>query len=304
VARKGGLGRGLGALIPGPFEAVEASETAPARAPSTEVDIERIVANPNQPRMAIDQAALDELTQSIREHGVIQPLLVSLLPDVDGDRYQLIAGERRLRAARAAGLATVPVTVRETTPQELLELALIENVQRADLSPLEEAHAYRRLVEEFGQTQREVALRVARSRTAVANTLRLLDLPDEVQASLNRGEITAGHARALLAIEDRERLLRAWEQTVRAGLSVRQIEQLVRTMLRPAQPYATPGVLPTGPARPRDPETEALAAELQRSLGAKVGLRRAKTGRGTLTIHFYSNEELDGILDRLGVQPR
>lgn len=287
MMRKAGLGRGLDALIP---------EAPDARVPTSDVSIDRIVTNPHQPRMTIDQSALDELTQSVREHGIIQPLLVSERPDGSGGiTYQLIAGERRLRAARAAGLDRVPVTIRESTPQELLELAIIENVQRADLNSLEEATAYRRLIEEFQLTQREVAERVGRSRTAVANTLRLLDLPDEIRASLARAEITEGHARALLAISDPQGRLRAWQQVLDEGLNVRQTEQLAR---RGASEPATPR-----PPRRPDPDAEALVDSIRRSLGTRVSLRRSKKGRGSLTIHFHSDDELDGILERIMADP-
>ena len=295
-----GLGRGLGALIPDsaerpPDAAPPAHEappeaSAPTRAPATEVDIDRVALNPRQPRMTVDLAALDELTESVREHGIIQPLLVSLETTEDGaEVYQLIAGERRLRAARAAGLQRVPVTVRQTTPREQLELAIIENVQRADLSPLEEALAYQRLVEEFALTQQQVADRVGKSRVAVTNTMRLLDLSEEMRASLARGEISEGHARALLGIPDPDARRVAWRRIVEDKLNVRQAEQLARELTRPA---------PT-PAKPRDPDLDAVADALRRSLGTKVTLRRSKRGTGSLTVHFYSNEEFEGVLDRL-----
>ncbi len=285
-ARKSGLGRGLAALIP---------ETAPPdeRIPVAEVAIDRIVPNPHQPRSSIGEADLEALTQSVRDHGVIQPLLVSEQRTDGGvTSYQLIAGERRLRAARAAGLDRVPVTIRQTTPQDLLELALIENLQRLDLNPLEEATAYQRLVESFGLTQREVAERVGRSRTAVANTMRLLDLSEQLRGSLAAGEISEGHARALLGIADPDERRRAWEEVVEAGLNVRQTERLVRKRTRPATAH-------TAPARPVDPEIGALQESLQRGLGTKVSLRRNKRGTGAVTIHFYSDEELEGLLARL-----
>ena len=240
--------------------------------------------------MSIDETQLQELTDSVRLHGVIQPLLVSEQQGEDGETvYQLIAGERRLRAAAAAGLSRVPVTIRQSTPQELLELALIENLQREDLNALEEALAYRRLVDEFGLTQRGVAERVGRSRTAVANTMRLLDLSEEHRDSLARGEISEGHARALLGLDDPDKRQAAWRQVVDRGLNVRQTERLVRQERRPA---ASP------PARV-DQEIEALTDSLRRGLGTKVALRRNQRGSGSVTIHFYSDEELDGIVARL-----
>jgi ParB family chromosome partitioning protein len=282
------LGRGLGALIPSdPF----ATDT---RIPITEVDIDRVVPNPRQPRMQLDADALAELTESVRMHGVIQPLLVSIETAEDGSTvYQLIAGERRLRAARAAGLTKVPVTVRQTTPQELLELAIIENVQRADLSPLEEAVAYQRLVREFELTQREVAERVGKSRVAVTNTMRLMDLSEELRASLAAGEISEGHARALLGADDPDVRRQLWRRIVDERLNVRQAEQLVRATVKAAHPASS--------RASNDADQDAVAAAVQRSLGTKVTLQRNRKGTGSLTIHFYSNEELQGVLDRLGV---
>jgi ParB family chromosome partitioning protein len=286
MARKTGLGRGLAALIP---EGAAPDE----RIPVSEVEIGLVVPNPHQPRTSIDSADLETLTASVKEHGIIQPLLVSEAPD-GATGYTLIAGERRLRAARAAGLARVPVTIRQTTPQELLELALIENVQRLDLSALEEAAAYRGLIDQFALTQQQVADRVGRSRTAIANTLRLLDLSEEEQASLSAGELSEGHARALLGIDDPAERRRGWRDAIARGLNVRQTEALVRRW-RKAQAAETAGT----PRSRVDPETDALAESLRRSLGTKVTLKRTKRGNGSMTIHFYSDEELEGLLERL-----
>ncbi|MSQ36606.1 MAG: ParB/RepB/Spo0J family partition protein [Dehalococcoidia bacterium] len=301
-----GLGRGLAALIP---EAVRAPD---ARIPTTEVAIDRIVVNPWQPRTVMNAEALAELAASIRKHGIIQPLLVSEEATPDGaPRYQLIAGERRLRAATAAGLTHVPVTVRQSTPQELLELALIENVQRADLGPLEEAQAYERLVREFGLTQQQVAERVGKSRAAVANTLRLNQLPEELRASLARGEFSEGHARALLGVSNVARQRRLWRAIVDEQLSVREAEQHANDQAFGRAADAPPG--PDGarsdggapgteaPAAAVSAEQLALADALRRALGTKVTLRRSRRGSGTLTIHFFSDDELEGVLDRLGV---
>lgn len=286
MARKTGLGRGLAALIP---------EGAPpdARIPVTEVEISLVAPNPQQPRTSIESAGLDSLTASVKEHGIIQPLLVSEAADGVGG-YTLIAGERRLRAARAAGLTRVPVTIRQSTPQELLELALIENVQRLDLSPLEEAAAYRGLIDQFALTQQQVADRVGRSRTAVANTLRLLDLDADEQTSLSAGELSEGHARALLGIDDPAERRRAWRDAVSRGLNVRQTEALVRRWRKAKQAAAAPA-----PPSRVDPQTEALEESLRRSLGTKVTLKRTTRGSGSMTIHFYSDEELEGLLERL-----
>ena len=306
MARKGGLGRGLAALIPEQPAAAKAPE---AIMPTAAVEIDQIVPNPQQPRTATNEEELAELAESISQHGVIQPLLVSEQRTDDGQlTYQLIAGERRWRAARAAGLTEVPVTIREATTQEHLELAIIENVQRSDLSPLEEAAAYQRLISDFSLTQQQVAERVGCSRTAVANTVRLLDLPPVVNVSLARGEITEGHGRALLGAATPEQLVEAWGQVVADQLNVRQTEELIRARREPAPEVDAESVeqLDEAVVAVADPGlrgpavvTEGLAAALQRALGTKVTLRRTQQGTGTMTIHFYSAEELDGILERL-----
>ncbi|MGB2695906.1 MAG: ParB/RepB/Spo0J family partition protein [Dehalococcoidia bacterium] len=281
MTRARGLGRGLSALIP-------------SKPGVDEVDVDLIVPNPQQPRTVMDEGALNELVESVREHGVIQPLLVS-----EGEQpgvYQLIAGERRLRAARLAGLQRVPVVVKEAASGELLELALVENLQREDLNALEEALAYRRLADEFDMTQEAIATRVGRSRTAVANAMRLLALSDEVKASLASGEMTEGHARALLGLEDPGVRRRVWREVVDRGLSVRETEALVRrggpTTKAPAS---------RAPAA-SDPDVSRLEERLRTALGTKVELHQRARGRGRLVVHFYSDEELEGLLARLGVQ--
>lgn len=291
MARKSGLGRGLSALIP-------QGDDRDERIPVTEVHIDSVTPNPHQPRITISDSDLGELTESVREHGVIQPLLVSeQMTDDNAAVYQLIAGERRLRAARAAGLTHVPVTIRQSTDQQLLELALIENIQRLDLGPLEEALAYQRLIEDFDLTQVEVANRVGRSRTAVANTLRLLDLNDDLRQSLASGEITEGHARALLGLSDPEQQRQTWREVVERNLNVRQTERIVRDSRR-KDGTAVRRI------RTADPEVEAVAESLRRSLDTKVTLRRSKRGTGSVTIYFYSDEELDGLLERLVSEER
>lgn len=285
---KPGLGRGLSALIPpsGPSEAVE------------EVDIDLVIPNPEQPRMRMDAEALEALTQSIREHGVIQPLLVSRSGTHEGT-YQLIAGERRLRAARAAGLTKVPVIVKEAAGRALLELALVENIQRADLNPLEEAAAFRRLHDDFGLTQEEIARRVGRSRAAVANTMRLLSLSEEIRLSLARGEITEGHARALLGIEDDRAREAAWRRVVAEGLSVRETEALVRGEARKAA--AEPA---QRAPRAKAPEVAELERRLEAALGTRVTLSPGRRG-GRVVIHYYTVEQLDDVVRRLeGAQGR
>jgi ParB family chromosome partitioning protein len=273
---KRGLGRGLGALIPDLAPAVQ------------EVDVDLIVPNPHQPRSVFDEQALAELAQSIREHGVIQPLVVSR-HDGDAGLYQLIAGERRLLASRLAGLAKVPVIVKEASPRALLELALVENLQREDLGALEEAAAFKRLVDEFGLTQEAVAQRVGRSRSAVTNTIRLLSLPEEIQASVARNEISAGHARALLGIDDPAEQRRVWQRIVQAALTVRDAERLVKSR-RPASSK--------GSRQRTTADLASLEEKLRSSLGTKVELSKGRRG-GRLTIHFYSDEEFEAIMERL-----
>lgn len=278
--RKTGLGRGLESLIPRAAPSVEA------------VDVDLIVPNPHQPRASLGEESLRELAESIREYGMLQPLLVSRTQDPGGAlTYQLIAGERRLQAAKMVGLEKVPVVVKEIASDQLLELALVENLQRADLNPLEEAGAYRRLHEDFGLTQEQIAARVGRSRTAVANSLRLLALSPEIRASLASSEISEGHARALLGLDDESQRRRAWHMVMERGLSVRQTEELVRSCPRRAR-----GAQPR--ARMRSPELLEVEERLRASLGTRVSLTRSRRG-GRIIIHFYSQEELEGLVERL-----
>ena len=292
MAKKRGLGKGLGALIP-------VSNTVP-----TEVPVDVISPNPLQPRHGIAPEELEELAASIREHGLIQPLIVSQLrPEPDFDelnrvaeevtgagalRYQLIAGERRLEAAKLAGLATVAVVIREATPQEMLELALVENIQRADLNPLEQATAYRHLMDDFGLTQEQVAERVGKSRVTVANSVRLLRLPGEIKSSLAQGQITEGHARAILAVDQADEQRGVWEAILRQGLNVRQTEEMVRRLVADPKPNCV--------GSPPSPETKALENRFRERLGTKVQLFRSKRG-GRLVIHFYSEEDLQTLYD-------
>jgi ParB family chromosome partitioning protein len=259
-----------------------------------EVQVGAIRPNPMQPRTGMDREALTELAASIREHGLIQPLIVT---QVGPGQYQLIAGERRWQAAQLAGLATVPVIVKEATPQQVLELALVENIQRADLSPLEEANAFQQLVEDFGLTQEQVAERVGKSRVAVTNTLRLLRLPPEVQQALVSGDIHEGHARALLALPTPEAQTSALRVVTKRALSVRQTEELVRRLMAPARLDR--------PKTPLPPETAALEERFRQRLGTKVDLHRSRKGAGRLVIHFFSEEELQAIYEAIvGVDRR
>ena len=277
-----GLGKGLGALIPsaGPVPGVR------------KVNIDAIAPNPHQPRSVFDDETLNELANSIREVGVIQPPIVQQLPSVDPARphkYQLITGERRWRAARLAGLQHLEVIVKEATPQEMLEMALIENIQRADLNPLEEANAYHQLADDFGLTQERIAERVGRSRVSVANVMRLVRLPDEVKEALLGGRISEGHARALLMLDSKEEQVLALATVEKRGLSVRQTEELVRRL------QAAIGPRPR--QRTRSPETEELEHEFRDALGTKVDLYRTRNG-GRLVIHYYSEEDLQTLYDR------
>lgn len=275
----GGLGRGLGALIPLGQRGV------------TELDVGAIRPNPHQPRQRIAQESLRELADSIREHGIIQPLIVTEIPAGEAVsspvRYQLIAGERRWEAAQMAGLERVPVVVKEATPQQMLELALVENVQRADLNPLEEATAYRQLMDEFSLTQEQVARKVGKSRVAVANSLRLLGAPDGVRDALMEGQITEGHARALLGLDDPEHIAKALEVVLKKSLSVRETEALVRRWNEAEGPKGRR-------VTTLSPETQELEDHFRTALGTRVALHRSSKG-GRLVVYFYSDEELEGL---------
>jgi ParB family chromosome partitioning protein len=284
MSKKRALGRGLEALIP---------STGDSYSGLRQVPVDVIAPNPHQPRQRLDPDALAELAASIQEHGLIQPLIVSeALEDAPpGCEYQLIAGERRLKAAKLAGLERVPVIVKEATPEQMLEMALVENLQRADLNPLEEAAAYQQLSDEFGLTQQEIAEKVGKGRVSVANAMRLLRLPDFVKSVLANEQISEGHARALLGLEDDLEVMKhALKRAIERRLNVRQTEELVRRLrTSPASPKAR---------RTVSPETRALESEFARALGTKVNLVRSKKG-GRLTIHFYSEEELQALYDRL-----
>jgi ParB family chromosome partitioning protein len=277
-AGRPGLGRGLSALIP------QAASAAPA---PVDIPIEQIERNPRQPRSAFPEEGLDQLADSIRAHGVLQPIVVT--ETLAG--YQLVAGERRVRAARLAGLERIPAVVRQSADLDRLELSLVENLQRADLNPIEEAHAFRSLVDEFGLTQDEVAARVGRARSTVANTLRLLELEQPVRDAIAAGHLSEGHGRALVGLSpvaQRELLALA----VSRGLSVRQVEELARRLREPAR---QPG---RGEARSADPELERVEEDLRNALGTKVTLARTRRG-GRIVIEYYSDEDLGRLYERL-----
>jgi len=272
IGKRKALGRGIGALIP------HAGAAADQPAGSL-VPLAAIRPNAFQPRQHFADDSIDELTESIRGNGILQPLLVRRV----GGGFELIAGERRLRAAQGLGMEQVPVMVREASDREMLEMALIENLQREDLNPLEEGRAYRRLVDEFHLTQEEVAARVGKDRSTVANTLRLLHLPDEIQTAIERGLLSAGHARALVNAGADGTKIDLARQVVARRLTVRETEQLAKQRVRPRA----------------DAEQRAVEEQLTESLGTRVRLVTRRNGKGKIEIEFYSLEELNGLIGRL-----
>jgi ParB family transcriptional regulator, chromosome partitioning protein len=280
LPRPGGLGRGLGALIPHREE----------RRDARELPISEIARNPYQPRQEFDPQDLAELSASIAEHGVLQPILVN--ETVDG--YVLVAGERRLRAAQLAGLERIPAVVRSLAEREQLALALVENMQRADLAPLDEARAFRRLMADFGLTQEEVAARVGRSRPAIANTLRLLDLPTAVQEALAQGAIAEGHARALAGLTDESAQLELLRTILARHLSVRQVEDAVRRWRDETGTRTRGGRR----SQAQSPELERLTAGLRSALATKVSINPGRRG-GRITIEYYDDDDLGRLFERL-----
>lgn len=289
-AKRFGLGRGLGALIANTETSLPTGDQpVPAGDGIRLVSVSAIHPNPQQPRTQFDPSALEELAASIREHGILQPLIVTDSGDRSGE-YWIITGERRWRAAQIAQLEEVPVIVREASPQQLLEWALVENVQRADLNPLEEAAAYHMLIENFSLTQDEIGRRVGRSRSAVANTVRLLQLPAGIQHAVVDGSITAGHARALLALPDADAMNDALARILARSLSVRQTEELVKRMLLAPEPAAAPEPEPA-----QETHVRFLESRFRAALGTRVTLNRSANGSGRLIVHFYSDEDLDSL---------
>ena len=274
---KGGLGKGLGALL-------STEDIYDLESPGFFLcPIEKIRPNPDQPRKHMDQDSLEGLAGSIKEKGILQPLVVW---EVDGV-YELIVGERRWRAAQKAGLKAVPVVIKDVSPDELLELALVENIQREDLNPLEEAMAYSRLIDEMGFTQAQVASRVGRERSTVANFLRLLQLPDYAQADLLDGRLSMGHARAILMLEDPESQKELRDQIIKKDLSVRQAEALARRLAKGKGPGAR--------VRREDPDIRSLCEDLTRRLGSKVKIVQTKRG-GRLEIRYRSVQDLERVI--------
>jgi len=296
VERKG-LGRGLSALLADvgtmdPPAAETPGAASPVPVASDTVPIDRIRANPNQPRQDFDEKDLADLTASIREKGVIQPLILRPHP-VNAGEYEIVAGERRWRAAQVAGVHSVPAVVRELSDGEVLELAIIENIQRADLNPLEEAQGYRQLMDRFGHTQERLGESLGKSRSHIANLLRLLTLPETVLAMLRDGRLTAGHARALVTATNAESLAR---QVVERDLSVRQTEALARTVAAPPAKHLSAAARPGG----KDADTRALEEDLTAALRLKVSIEhRPGQQAGELRIRYGNLEELDGLCQLL-----
>lgn len=276
-SKKHGLGKGLSALIP-------IAETK-TEGPVEEIKVDDIRPNTFQPRRDFDDQKLAELAESVRTHGILQPVVVREI--VGG--YELVAGERRWRAAQLAGLATIPALIRELNEAEMVEVALIENIQREDLNPLEEAEALKVLLTEFGLTQEELAQRVGKSRSHIANIIRLLNLTPEVQKHVSRGTITMGHARALLAIEEPQAQIAACAQIVKRGLSVRQTEEMLRQTLKKQK---------TKKRAPKDPWLQEVEAIIRQALATKVHIRPGKKG-GKIIIEYYSPAELERLINLL-----
>lgn len=282
MSKKRGLGRGLGALIPSDHTA-SAAEGGVKVVPVTAVS-----PNPHQPRISMDAQKLAELADSIKEHGLIQPLIVTQADN----GYTLIAGERRWRACQLAGFQEVPVVVKEATPQQMLELAIIENVQRADLNPLEEANAYQQLAEDFGFTHEQIGQRMGKGRTTITNLIRLLGLPNNIQEAVANGRISGAHGRALLPLPNATMQSNVMNDIIKFNLSVRQIEARVTNLMAAKKPKSKPR--PSLPA-----ELEALQTQFQNSLGTKVNIEKSGKSKGKVIIHYYSDEELQAVYDAI-----
>jgi ParB family transcriptional regulator, chromosome partitioning protein len=280
------LGRGLDGLLQAASHHT-LPEAAPPAGPVTSVPVAMLDPNPHQPRQGIKPEALEQLKASIVEHGVLQPIVVR----PHGERYQVIAGERRFRAAQSAGLAEVPVVVRQATEEEMLELALVENLQRSDLDPIEKAVSFKSYLDSSGKTQEVAAVRLGLDRSTIANMIRLLELPEEVQGMVRAGLVAMGHARAILSINDRKRQVSVAERVAREGLSVRQVERIVSAsgISRKRAKATAKGV-----------HAKDLEARLRESLGTKVSVEEGtKPGSGRIIIEFYTNDDLDRIMARL-----
>lgn len=294
AVKRGGLGKGLDSLIPDTGKVAEKEkkvkvvEKVVEKPTEIKLKINEVEPNRNQPRQKFDEEALQELAESIRQFGVLQPLIVQKRKDY----YEIIAGERRWRAAKLAGLKEVPVVIRDMSEQEIMEISLIENIQRENLNPIEEAAAYKKLLEEFGLKQEEVAERVAKSRTAVTNSMRLLKLDERVQQMVIDGMLTTGHARALLAIEDPEVQFQTAVRVYNEKMSVRDVEKLVKNQDRKAPEK-----------KQEDPQQQAVFHDLEErmklALGTKVSINRKDQKKGKIEIEYYSMEDLERLMDIL-----
>ncbi|MBE3586736.1 MAG: ParB/RepB/Spo0J family partition protein [Thermoanaerobacter sp.] len=288
MSKKRGLGKGLGALIPVDSNDLDGT--------LQEIRVEDVHPNPRQPRQALDQDRIQELALSIKEHGVVQPIVVR---PVAGGRYEIIAGERRWRACRILGLKYIPAIIKDYGDLEASAVSLVENVQREDLNPLEEASAYRRLIDEFGLSQEEIARLVAKSRPFITNTLRLLSLPPEVQDMLSSGVITAGHARAILSLDDAAKQIAAAREVVAHGLNVRETEELVRRFINESRDDGASAKEKSSPSASDDGELVSLEDMLGDVLGTKVRIRARRGGRGVIEITFDNREQLDELVNLL-----
>ncbi len=292
MAKAKGLGKGLDSLIPMGVKLEEKKvEVVEAPKPDLFVNVSKIEANRSQPRKKFEKAALQELADSIKTYGVIQPLIVRK----KGNFYEVVAGERRWRAAKIAGLKEVPVVVKEYSDREVAEIALIENLQRENLNPIEEAMGYESLIQEYGLKQEEVASRVSKSRTVITNSLRLLKLDSKVQNHLMSGKISVGHGKVLLALEDPQMQQEATEQIILENLSVRQTEKLVKNML-------TPKVVKEKPELPGRAIYEDLENRLTERMGTKVKIQRKNEKKGKIEIEYYSVEELERVISLMGLE--
>ncbi len=298
MATKTALGKGLGALIKKQASAnsiPEATISPDERKLVRDVAIAQVIPSPLQPRKHFVEAPLDELMESIRQHGIIQPLIVRRV----GDLLELIAGERRWRASSKLGLATVPVIEREATDRDVLEMALIENLQRQDLNPMEEAAGYVRLAKEYALKQEEIAGRVGKSRASVANAMRLLDLHDDVQLQVAQGRVSVGHAKALLALKDKASQLLASDQVMRKSMTVRATEKLVQEILNPPASKTKNAGTSTSP-RDLEPHLRDLENRLRTLFATQVSISHAPK-KGRIEIEYYGNDDLQRILELLGV---
>ncbi len=286
--RRPALGRGMAALLSNAAPPPSAPAAAAPGRSVLSLPVEAVERNPDQPRKRFDEAKLEELAASIREHGIVEPILVRK----EGGRYRILAGERRWRAAQRAGLREVPALVREATDREAFELALVENIQRADLNAIEEAEAYDVLASDHGLTQEEIATRVGKERSTVANALRLLKLPEEVRDAVRTGQLDMGHARALLGLGGADEMRKLAQRAVREGLSVRALEALIRGLVKKPEKKGAPA---------ESASTRDLAARLQRHLGARSKVVQKSATSGRLEIEYTSLDELDGILSKIGL---